>query len=105
MKMMRSTSTTSTSGVTLMPEMTSSSWVKPPATLLRQLSDQKALERLGLGERRFDSALKSIERNNGRNSDQNADRGRDERFGDARGHHSSAGIALLGEVVKRFNDA
>src|SRR5579859_6291013 len=92
MKMMSSTSVMSTSGVTLMPTIPSS--VSPcemlaiSADLLAfalQVGEQDTREHLGVGERRFDEPLERVVGGDGRNRDEEPDRGGDERLGDA-GH-------------------
>src|ERR1051325_9913347 len=93
MKMMRSTSVMSTSGVTLMPTMPSS--VSPCdilaiSTHLRfryglQVREKDAREDLGVGERRFDEPLERVVSGDGRNRDEKPDGGGDQSLGDA-GH-------------------
>src|SRR5262245_10907484 len=93
MKMMRSTSVMSTSGVTLMPTIPSSvSPCEGPAISADlsfgralQVSEQDARQNLGVGERRLDEPLERVVGGDGRNRDEQPYRRRDERLGDA-GH-------------------
>src|SRR5271170_2650499 len=105
MKMMRSTSTTSTSGVTLIPEIMSSSAEKPPATrLLRELSDEEALQRLGLCKRCLHLTLENVERDNRRNRDKQADRRSDQGFGNTRSNGLHSCCSLFREVMERLDN-
>src|SRR5947208_714433 len=102
--MISRTSTTSTSGVTLMPAIRSSSELNPPPAillrLLAELADEVALERFRLSEGGLHATLEDVERDDRGNGDEDADRGGDQGFRDARADGRCAGsaAALLAEV-------
>src|SRR4051812_24356392 len=91
MKMINSTSVMSTSGVTLIPTISSSPSVCAPAIFLlpalglrrAQVRDQRVPQRIGPEGDGLQRAGQQVVANHRRDRDGQADRGRDQRFGNA----------------------
>src|SRR5688500_10624281 len=87
MKMMSSTSVTSTSGVTLMPVMADPTRRLLATLRLLDVREQNVTERLGVAERRGEQTLKVVEHCDRRDRHHQTDGSRHERFGDG-AHHA-----------------
>src|SRR6185295_3900347 len=114
MKMINSTRQTSTNGVTLMSPRTPTSAIGccrlANLCISSPLSLHEEVDQLRGGVRHLDlqaldAAGEVVEHPGGRNRDEQAERGGDQRFGDTRGNRADAARAGGGHALERVDDA